>query len=468
MSYRNIEPGESASRLHLPDWALYSLMAVFVLLVIGIAYATFAAVKNFVAEAPIDVLDQPITGDPAAQGEAESSEQGAGSAEDLPLNIDSRITVLVMGIDERKSQQGPWRTDTMIILTIDPINNTAGMLSIPRDTWVEIPNYDGVFDRINTANFRGDADNYPGGGGPALAMETVRQNFGVPVDYFVTVNFNAFVEIIGYLDCVPISVPENIDDPTYPESDGTGYDPFYIEAGDHCMDGETLLKYARTRATYGGDFDRAARQQQVIHAIRDHILTTNQLTNLLAQAPEIYASVQDDINTNLSVNQLISLARLASEIPEEAICSRVIDGAFVDLATLPDGSQVLVPDRTRVRTLVQEIFTATGQCDPAFVDLAVQSATEGAAVSVINGTTTEGLATSTGDKLAAAGISIASVGNADRFDYESTIIYSYTGKIYTARYIAQLLGISESAIVEMTSPGGGADIEVILGGDYRP
>jgi LCP family protein required for cell wall assembly len=269
MGFRDRQHVRRSSRLELlPAWAPTVLMVVFVIGVMGLGYFTFTKVKQFVAGSEIAVVAPPDM-DADQSGEVE----GAGDQEAMPAGwTEGRITVLLMGIDERQLEHGPWRTDTVILLTIDPVSQTAGMISFPRDLWVEIPNYGGVYDRINTAHFRGDADNYPGGGGPALAMETVRHNFGVPVDYFASVNFYAFIQIIDRLDCVPITVPETIDDPDYPAAEGFGYDPFHIEAGEHCMGGETLLKYARTRATFGSDFDRASRQQQVILAIRDHVL----------------------------------------------------------------------------------------------------------------------------------------------------------------------------------------------------
>jgi LCP family protein required for cell wall assembly len=460
--------GRSSALLSLPDWVIFALFALFILFVVGVGYATFTGVKNFVANGVTDVSGGPIlSGDPASGGVAAGDQLPGG--EDAPLSISGRVVVLVMGIDERESEQGPWRTDTMILLTIDPVNNTAGMLSIPRDVWVDIPDYSGIYDRINTAYFRGDADNYPGGGGPALAMKTVRQNFGVPVNYFVTVNFHAFVEVVDRLGCITINVPQTINDPTYPEADGTGYDPFTIEAGEHCMDGETLLKYARTRATYGGDFDRAARQQQVLHAIRKQVLSSNQLPALLAQAPEIYNSVQDDIRTNLSLTQLVDLARLASRVPDDAICSAVINGEYVDLVTMPNGDQVLIPDKTKVRVLVSDIFSNSGHCKGAVEGEPADAVTaEQATVYIVNGTRQEGLATETADKLNAAGINVMSVGNADRQDYEYSIIYDYTGKLNTAQYIAQLLGLPETAVVAATGSTSAYDIEVVLGSDYQP
>ncbi len=446
----------------LPDWAIYLVLAVFVIGVVLIGFFTFNGVKDLVADSAFSIGPNPT---PEFEEAVNPDQIDVVNPVD-EVTLEGRITVLLLGIDERESEQGPWRTDTMILLTLDPETKTAGMLSIPRDTWVEIPDY-GFFDRINKAHFRGDADQYPGGGGPALAVKTVQQNFGVPVNYYLSINFNAFVKVIDQIGCIPIGVPQTIDDPTYPDG-AYGYDPFHIEAGDHCLAGEELLKYARTRATYGSDFDRAVRQQQVIHAVRSHVLSTGQLPTLIAQAPELYDTVQDGINTNLSLSQMIELARVVADIPDENICSRVVDNYYVSLLTLDDSSQVLVPDRNAVRGLVEDIFTGTGECAPGGVNLSSEAAAEQATVGVFNGTKTEGLATLTGDYLTGQGINVIELANAERNDYAETIIYNYNGKVSTARYLASLLNVPESAIVVVDNPSSGPDIQVILGNDYQP
>jgi LCP family protein required for cell wall assembly len=442
-------------------------MALFVLVVVGLGYLTFNGVKNLVGNAPIGTGQQPPAG---GSGAAAAATQTAAQDGTDPTWTGGRVAILLLGIDQRLTEEGPWRTDTMILLMIDPITKRAGMLSIPRDLWVEIPGYGG-YDRINTAHFKGDLDNYPGGGGPALAMKTVQQNFGVQVGYYARVNFYAFVQIIDKLGCIPITVTEAIDDPTYPAMEGNGYDPFSIEPGDYCMNGETLLKYSRTRATFGSDFDRASRQQQVIYAVRDHVLSSNQLPTLLTQAPQIYSTLQTGVSTNFSMDQLIELAQLAAEIPKDNICSAVINGAYIEgMQTLADGSQVLIPSRDKVRQLALDIYNGTGVCAPGAQtteDLAALAANERATVNVLNGTQREGLATETGDMLAAMGINIISVGNAERFDYAKTIIYNYTGKSATARYLAQLLHVPETAIVAQQDAASLFDIQVILGDDYQ-
>jgi hypothetical protein len=297
-------------------------------------------------------------------------------------------------------------------------------------------------------------------------MKTVRQILGVPVDYYMSVNFYAFMQIIDRLQCVPITVEETIDDPTYPAMEGNGYDPFYLEAGQHCMDSQTLLKYARTRSTFGGDFDRAKRQQEVMYAIRDRVLSADQLPVLIAQSPDIYNTVKDGVRTDLSLDQLIQLANLASDIPRDNICAKVIDGEHIEsLQTLPDNSQVLIPNLAKIQQLVLDVYNGTGMCTPGGEDLQGAAASEGARVSIVNGTQREGWASESGDMLGALGINVISLGNADRFDYEQTLIYNYSGKDNTARYIAQLLGLSESAILAVSDSTVQYDILVILGTD---
>jgi LCP family protein required for cell wall assembly len=453
------------SGLALPRWAVIALLALFVVGIIALAYFTFNGVKKLVSNAPLGAgpVETPAAGG-GAEGAAPGEEAGV-EVEDVPTWEEGRVTVLLMGVDERETEVGPWRTDTMILLTMDPASRSAGMISIPRDLWVEIPDY-GRYDRINTAYFRGDADQYPGGGGAALAMKTVQQNLGVTVNYYAVVNFYAFVTIIDEIGCIPIDVPETIDDPDYPAPSGPGYDPFHIDAGEYCLGGETLLKYARTRATFGGDFDRAQRQQQVLYAIRDHVLSTGQLPNLLSKAPQVYATLQDSINTNLTETEIIQLGRLAAEIPEENICSAVISGDYIErFETLPDGSQVVIPNRAKIRQLIVDIYTGTGRCNPSAQDLAGAAQEENADIHILNGTRHEGMATETANRLTAVGLHVIEVGNADRFDYEVTEIHQYGDASTTARYIAALLNLPNTVIVEHEAETSRADIEVVLGSD---
>ncbi|MEZ4519812.1 MAG: LCP family protein [Chloroflexota bacterium] len=218
-------------------------------------------------------------GTPEAELEAITVEPWSGT---------EQVNILLMGVDLRCDEDGPTHSDTIMLASIDPVSKRVSVLSLPRDLWVEIPGY-GV-GRINQAYFDGQAYDYPGGGAQ-LAAETVENFIGVPVDYYITVDFQAFVDIVDLLGGIVVDVPESIDDPDYPDN-CYGYDPFFIEAGRHRLDGATALKYARTRATFGDDVDRAGRQQQVILALRDQATELSNLPQLLLRAPQLAVAGQ--------------------------------------------------------------------------------------------------------------------------------------------------------------------------------
>ena len=152
-------------------------------------------------------------------------------------------------------EPGPRFSDTMILVTIDPISRNIGVLSIRRDLWVNVPGYD--YNKINKAYFLGEAYDLPGGG-PALAMETVEQFLGVPIQYYAEVNFDAFVKLIDEIDGVKLDIKERI------LIDPIGDDePLYLEPGVQTLPGVYALSYARVRKTAGDDVARGSRQMEV-------------------------------------------------------------------------------------------------------------------------------------------------------------------------------------------------------------
>ena len=215
----------------------------------------------------------------------------------------NRVNILLMGIDQREQDSGlPTRTDTMILLTIDPASKSMGMLTIPRDLWVPIPGLGRpVEDRINTASILGDLEKYPGGG-PALAKKTVQYNLGVPVHYYVRMDFKGFEKIVDALGGVTINVPQAIQDEEYPD-DNYGVMSISFPAGVQHMDGETALRYVRTRHA-DSDFGRGRRQLQFLMAMRDQALKLN----ILPKVPGLIGQMRDSIKTDLSANDIITLA----------------------------------------------------------------------------------------------------------------------------------------------------------------
>jgi len=377
----------------------------------------------------------------------------------------NRVTVLLLGVDERAQETGPWRTDTMMLLTLDPVSRQAGVLSIPRDLWVPIPGHkDG---RINTAHFLGDLYDYDGGG-PGLAAETVEYNLGVPVDYYVRINFQAFVTLVDQIGGIDVFVEETIDDPLYPDH-AYGYDPLHIEAGWHHFDGEMALKYARTRHT-SNDFDRARRQQQVMMAILDRVTSLDMLPQLARTAPELYATVQSSVSTDLALDQILALGNLATSVDRDTIRTGVIDQTCTQPWVTPDGAQVLVPLRDRIREVRDYVWSADVPT-VAVVDstiMPVPSPTvEVATVAVLNGTTRAGLAGTSADLLRDALVDVVYVGNADSQDYVATQVITNRDKPQTVSAILDALGLLPSAIVRSPDAGANYDIIIVLGQDFE-
>ena len=369
-----------------------------------------------------------------------------------------RVTILLLGIDERQQESGPWRTDTMILVTLDPVTMKAGILSIPRDLWVPIPDVgNDQPQRINTAHFLGDLYDYPGGG-PALAMKTVEYNFGIPVDYYVRINFQGFIKLIDLIGGIDVYVDKPINDPTYPDNN-YGYDPLYIEPGWHHFDGEMALKYARSRHG-SSDFDRARRQQQVILAALDRVASLDLLPQLAKNADEIYATLEDSVSSNMTLDEMLALGNLALQVDREHdIRYAVIDQSCTQNWVTPDGAQVLIPIRERIREVRDYVFWETDE------DILQQQAEE-AAIELLNGTTRIGLAATTSHYLEEEGLTIAHFDNADRQDYAQTMIIVNRPKPQTVARLQSLLGIPAEQVVNGSDPASPYDLIVILGADY--
>lgn len=272
-----------------------------------------------------------------------------------PWNGGSRLTVLVMGLDRRPGETGlAYRTDSMMLISLDRDTNSLGILSIPRDLYVEVPGYASL-QRINSAMVLGELQqpNY----GPTLAMQTVQYNFGIRVHNFVAMDFQAVTEIVDALGGVDLAVPYDIVDYEYPDMN-FGYDPLILRAGLQHLDGITALKFARTR--HGdNDFERARRQQLVITALRDRVLNLNMLPQLVVQSPTLFAALSNNIYTGLTLDQIIQIAFTLKDIPGDRIHQSVVDNSYTMPYTTTEGAQVLVPRREQLGQLLSNTFGPT-------------------------------------------------------------------------------------------------------------
>lgn len=346
----------------LPFWLSLALSITFV--VTGMVVSAFAFLSldafinrplNPLAEAAeavsaIELTPMPQEGEVLVPTLQEDGPTPTPIPTTEPLVENERINLLLMGIDRRPGEAFSSRTDTIMLVSVDPENDSVSILSVPRDLYVVIPGRGR--DRINTAFVYGSTGNNPAGGAQ-LAMQTVEYNLGVPIDHYVLVDFNAVIKGIDTIGGIDLNVPYNISDPTFPSMD-YGYDPFYLSAGLHHLDGRTALKYARTRHQ-DNDFYRARRQQQVVMAVRDKVLGLG-LAELLLQAPRLYQRVDEGIRTDLSLDEIIRLATVAADISSENIRSEVLDQNYVSNWRTETGSSVLVPINENIAPLIQEMF----------------------------------------------------------------------------------------------------------------
>lgn len=456
-----------ASRKGLPNRLVWVLGSAFVLLALLSGVLIFTAVRGMAAS-------WTGTGLPVFRGGSASNQEGTAEAggvapvptlDEIPEPWDgsSRVTILFMGLDYRdwSAGDGPPRTDSMMLATIDPVAKTAGMLSIPRDLWVEIPGFE--HNRINTAYFLGESYNLPGGG-PGLAVATVENVIGVPIDYYAVIDFSAFERMIDEIGGIDVYVDEDL------KISPIGELSYWLEGGKgHHLDGPGTLAYARARKTEGGDFARARRQQQVAMAIRDRVIGFDMLPTLARKAPALYNELAQGVITNLSFEQMLRLGLLAFEIPPEQIARGVISPPeMVQFQTLPSGADVLIPIPENIRVLRDEVFTHTSAIGPAIQiqDPVDGAQLEGARISVLNGAGIEGLAGQTADYLREQGLNVIEVANADRLDYAKTIVIDYTGNPYTSKFLVELMGLSESQILMQTEPESETDLAVIVGADW--
>ncbi len=455
------------------------ITAVFIAIIAAAGYYSFSAAQNIAVNSPFEGTGSftPANGNAPtpegiatpqegqSPGEAQPGSQGAATPEAIPASGwegSERITILILGVDFRDWETGAEapRSDTMILLTIDPLTNTAGMLSIPRDLWVQIPGFQ--YDRINTAYRTGEVYDLPGGG-PQLAVETVEQLVGVKIDYFAQVDFNVFVRMIDEIGGVKIDVTEPVTiDLIGPEP------PKTIQPGRYTMPGDVALAYARSRKTEGGDFDRALRQQQVILAIRDRILSFDLLPILLTKSGILYNELASGVRTDMSLETAIDLGLLAINIPLENIRRGTIGEEQIIFYTTPSGDQVLKPLPDQIRILRDYVFGTAGLSSPlAGLTAAERVQAENASISLLNGTFFEGLAGSTAEFLAGLGLVVPAenLGNADQ-NYIFTQIIDYTGNPYTVQMLVDALGIQPHLIYLRYDPNSPVDIVVNLGDDW--
>ena len=362
----------------------------------------------------------------------------SGSIEALPAwTGNDRLNVLVLGIDTRDSDPATRNTDTMLVVSIDPLNKTAAMLSIPRDVYIDKP-----------GTFQGKINGAFSFGGPQLVRKLVDDLLGVPIHSYTLINFEAFNKIIDGVGGVIVDAKRPVRDEYYPTVD-FGVERVNILTGPQLMHGDTALKYARSRHDTN-DYSRARRQQEVIGALRARLAQPEALRTL----PTLIDSVGTTIETDFDPANVLPLARTGTGIDSSAIASDVLypcggDYPHCELRVNAEKGFFLIPDRARVRDFAAQLFY-----DPKIRQ-------EGARVEIVNTGGGSGAAKDVADRLALRAYGITTMTNGP--GAKSAIVLRNTAKRYTAEQLRQVLG----NIPIESGDGSGPDITVRIGSDFK-
>ncbi|GIV84885.1 MAG: hypothetical protein KatS3mg052_1892 [Candidatus Roseilinea sp.] len=291
-------------------------------------------------------------------------------------------------------------------------------------------------------------------------MRAVEYNLGVPIHHYARVNFTALIALVDLLGGVEIYNDRDIYDATYPD-DAYGYAPFALPAGWHVLDGRTALKYARTRHG-ASDFDRMRRQQQIVLALRDKLRTTDAATNVLPRIPQILQALSSAVQTDLNTVEIVQLALMAKDIPDDRIARVAIDETAAQPWTTPQGGSVLIPIRERVRELRERFYNP-----PASAQTEAPASIGFMRIAIQNGTLRAGLAARTKAYLESRGVIVENIANAPA-RYSRTVIVDYRGKPDMAQRLAAELGLTLTSVATISDPNSPIDALVILGDDFQP
>lgn len=296
----------------------------------------------------IDVLQQVISAG-LYDGEPGLSEvwNGAGT-----------LNILVVGVD-RRPDGGDQNSDVIIIAQVDLINKTMRAVSIPRDLLVEVPGIG--YDKINSAYNHGVvADPENPAAGIAKLRDTIEYNFGIPIDHYVMIDFDGFVDVIDSVGGIDVEVPEDLYDPEYPTID-YGTEEIFFPAGINHMDGETALKYVRTRHQDSDD-GRRERQLDVILAIFEKGKSFGSINNI----DDLIFALGDSAQTSFELDEQLLLARLALQMDEANITMQSLAPPLIWSGTIAEtGAWVYTGDWGPIVAFVQEAVLGTGESGDA-------------------------------------------------------------------------------------------------------
>ena len=383
---------------------------------------------------------------------ATGQDGGLGGAAS-PKTPDDRINILFLGVGG-EGHDGPELTDTIILTSYDTKNKKLAMLSIPRD--LAFPLGNSQFTKINSLNAIHEK-NEPGQGSLRTAQD-ISALLNIRIDHVVRVDFKGFEDFIDALGGVDINVEKTFTDSSYPVDGTIEYRTISFTKGQTHMDGKTALEFVRSRHGNNGegsDFARSHRQQLVIHAVRDKLLSLGTLTNP-KKLSNLFNVVSGHIQTDLSAWDMVSLTPYATQLYANSITMRVLtdarDGELVPANV--NGAYMLFPkkpDWSEIRAIAANPFVSK---EDEIKQLQPQTAVN---IEIKNGTNYEGYAFQVSQKLKSLNYTVPNISNAAHRGYERTIIYdlTYGKKAEELVRLKKILDADISTITPQTTPGSG-------------
>jgi LCP family protein required for cell wall assembly len=272
-----------------------------------------------------------------------------------------RLNVLLLGVDSAPGRTEAL-TDSMIVVSLDPVGRTVSMVSIPRDlASVPLGNGDVFGPKINSLVSWADRHpkDFPGGGIQALE-DAIGALLGIPIHYYAKVDLGGFAAMVDAVGGVDITVTRALDDPRYPGLDGTR--GWSVQPGPHHFDGTDALAYARIRKSTGeSDLTRAARQQEVLVALRNRAVGAGILFSL----PSLLDAVGATVRTDLPQDRLPQLAALAEQIGGTSTTKLVLGSPLIKSGGNTQYGSIFVPVTAKIRAMAKVVFGPPG-ADPTW------------------------------------------------------------------------------------------------------
>lgn len=351
----------------------------------------------------------------------------------LEGQAEDRVNILLLGMGG-PGHDGPYLSDTNIVLSIKPSTKEVAMISVPRDLGVTI---DKNIRKINYANAYGEMIQ-PGSGGE-YARQVFENTFNLPIPYYVRVDFKAFTELVDQMGGVTINVPRAFTDTAFP-GPNFSYRTIRFDAGPETMNGERALDFARSRHGNNGegsDFARSERQQLALSALKDKLLSAGTYGNPLV-IQQLLNSLSTHVTTNLNLGQLIYLGSLAKDVTvARNLTLDNASGGFLVSTTGDSGAFLLLPrtgDYADIQTTIYNVFVTGASASTTFVavqpispPVSPRSTTSvkysSLKIEIQNGTWRAGLAARSRDRLREKGFSVITVGNSLMKPIDKTVIY---------------------------------------------